>query len=621
MIKCSAFSSTASFASLRSCTSSICPIVTVSFDFYLSNCNSTTCCALFTFGKTCLCTSGRLSFKSFFIMTLCIYSIVYIRVVARACVCCISCFCTCGRSNNRCVRMFVYNVIFTVLGRVISLCQFIFIICAIICMISGVEVLKWTAVNYDSTKFFSLVYVEEISVTVVKFFSREGTIFNNNFTCSGCIDTSTTTRYECTIFDSNNSAISSGNYASAFSYLTALHCTVTGYEYSRSCTMLICMCPENINNFVFIFPVSSNCVTVEVNCYVKSTNKVNIACKVDVSFKNYTVACIENCFKISLVCNFNRCSCFDLVTVHYVRIIVLTSVNKLELACYHTVSYCVIVIKSFTYSITASSASLGSCASSICPIVTESFAYSITASVTSLGFCTSSVFPIMTVSFTIGSAASVTSLGICASSICPIMTVSFAYSITASVTSLGFCTSSVFPIMTVSFTIGSAASSASFRLCACCIAPFMIKSREDSSFDCTTYTLIIYVTICCTCGIFFTSFFGICMTVDIGFCSTFCTCVPMFVFAFAPIIGPGVVNSWNNLLSLENFVTNRTVRTFCKTCFCTSWSFSIINHYSMSSCSNNIRLNENFTASVAFHTLCSAVFCTSWCFCRNFYLI
>ena len=149
--------------------------------------------------------------------------------------------------------------------------------------------------------------------------------------------------------------------------------------------------------------------------------------------------------------------------------------------------------------------------------MTVSFTYSIAASVTSLRSCTSSIFPIMTKSFTLGSAASVTSLRSCTSSICPSVTVSFA--------------------------IGSAASSASFRLCACCIAPFMIKSREDSSFDCTTYTLIIYVTICCTCGIFFTSFFGICMTVDIGFCSTFCTCVPMFVFAFAPIIGPGVVNS------------------------------------------------------------------------------
>ena len=76
---------------------------------------------------------------------------------------------------------------------------------------------------------------------------------------------------------------------------------------------------------------------------------------------------------------------------------------------------------------------------------------------------------------------------------------------------------------------------------------------------------------------------------------------------------PCVTKSGNNLLSFENFLTNGTVRAFCKTCLCTSGSNCLVNYGSMT-CSGDYFLLNLCIASCAVCALGETGFCTSGSF-------
>ena len=199
--------------------------------------------------------------------------------------CCETCSCASRfnrRISNDCMSAYCVNV--TILNRVVAISKLVGVI-AVICMVSGVEVMECTAVNGDSTKLFSLVNVEEVSVAEIVFSSREFTVENFDFATSCSVDTCATVRFECTVNDCNLCAIGSGNYASRFAVTCASHFTVTCDSNNNACAI----CPKNVNNAIFIVPSRVDCIACKVNNNVHSLGEVEVTCKCDVLFKSYAV--------------------------------------------------------------------------------------------------------------------------------------------------------------------------------------------------------------------------------------------------------------------------------------------------------------------------------------------
>ena len=76
-------------------------------------------------------------------------------------------------------------------------------------------------------------------------------------------------------------------------------------------------------------------------------------------------------------------------------------------------------------------------------------------------------------------------------------------------------------------------------------------------------------------------------------------------------LAEGMTCSRNNLLSFENFLTNGTVRTFCKTCLSTCGSNCLVNYGSMTCSGNNLLSFKNLAAFGAVRACSKTCLCAS----------
>ena len=200
----------------------------------------------------------------------------------------------------------VDNVIVAILDGVIAVCYLVGI-GAVICVVSGVEVLEGTALNDDCAESFGFVNVEEVTVAKVILIGRECTTIDDDYALSGSIDACTATGCEGAVFNSNICTVGSGNYASFGAICAASHCAVAGDGYFDS----FAASPKNVNNAVFVFPVGCDGFAGKVNGYLLTVFKLDHACQINVSRQLNAVACRENCLEIGFVGDFNGCAFFN----------------------------------------------------------------------------------------------------------------------------------------------------------------------------------------------------------------------------------------------------------------------------------------------------------------------
>ena len=223
-----------------------------------------------------------------------------------------------------------YHIRIAILDGVTAVCYLVGVACAIIGVVSGVEVLEGTTVNDDGAAFFCLVNVEEVANAIVEFISGECTVFDNDFTVSACVDTCTTAGGEGAVFNGDLCTVSSGNYANFVAVLATNHCTVAGDGYCGSVSVFVGMRPKNVNNAGLVFPVGSNFVLIEIDYYIHRANKIDVACQIDVGGQNNIVACIENRLEVGFVGDFNDCAFYNGLLNVYI-IANTASVNEAKL--------------------------------------------------------------------------------------------------------------------------------------------------------------------------------------------------------------------------------------------------------------------------------------------------
>ena len=176
------------------------------------------------------------------------------------------------------------------------------------------------------------------------------TALDNNSCVSCCINSCATYGGECTVFDSNITAVNCGENLNVISVAICDHCTVTGNGYVSACANIKdfanCGCFAAIVRSLVTTGSSAvcNCLACKIKCYFLTVYKLDSFCDSNVFCKNYAIACRKNCVEISLVSN-GYCSTLCNGSIKcFVSRVVCASVNKNKLAFNNSVSGCVVVM-------------------------------------------------------------------------------------------------------------------------------------------------------------------------------------------------------------------------------------------------------------------------------------
>ena len=190
----------------------------------------------------------------------------------------------------------------------IAVCYLIGIV-AVIGVVSGVEVYERTAGNNELTSVGCLAFVnvKNVPSAEVGLSSFKVTAFDTNDT-AGFAENNVAigSRVEVTTLDGKHGVDTAGDNGIGTGDVVS---TADNVTFANDCEVRSIVNVDNLNKVVR-FPVSLQCLTVEIECNDSALN-INGSGKVDVSFKNYVEAVCKKVYKVFLVCNGHFVCCIN----------------------------------------------------------------------------------------------------------------------------------------------------------------------------------------------------------------------------------------------------------------------------------------------------------------------
>ena len=201
-------------------------------------------------------------------------------------------------------------LIFNRFDRVISICELVGVIRAVIVVFCGIEVYELTAGNCDTAEvaaFLILVNVDEVVLALVELGSLVVTALDSYITTASCINCRATAGYKHTIFDGYDCTVDYGYYLNVLALTGRKHLSVAGD--SNVCTVLN---QENFN-YLRIISCCFNSLTVKIkdNVFIVDNNAFGDKDIVENGNNGFAV-CRIYCRLESIILYFaDRCSGFN----------------------------------------------------------------------------------------------------------------------------------------------------------------------------------------------------------------------------------------------------------------------------------------------------------------------